>query len=117
MHRSLFQRNSTVDRSIEPRMFPVTAESRDVQRDASSTVAIRLTGRPISPVPFSKTLTNIHVRPVLVISRRADRRRQSEFVFDVVGPATGGLPVGPKAARAYVLLVAALAGVGPLVRV
>lgn len=66
----------------------------------------------------ARLLTDIHVRTVFVIGRRTHRGRgKRELVLDVVRPAARCLPVGPEAARANVLLVAALASVGSLVRV
>lgn len=62
-------------------------------------------------------LTDVHVRTVLVIRRRANGRGKGELILDIVRPATGRLPMGPKTARADVLLVAALAGVRPFVGV
>lgn len=62
-------------------------------------------------------LTDVHIRAVLVIRRRANGRGKGELILDIVRPATGRLPMRPKSARADVLLVATLAGVRPFVRV
>lgn len=63
-------------------------------------------------------LTDIHVRTILIIRWRTHGRCcERELVLDVIWPAACSLPVGSKAARTNVFFVAALAGVGPLVRV
>lgn len=66
---------------------------------------------------FLRHVSDVHVRTVLVIRRRANGRGKGELILDIVRPATGRLPMGPKTARADVLLVAALAGIRPFVGV
>lgn len=66
---------------------------------------------------FFRHISDIDIRTVFVIRRRTHCRGKSELVLDIVRSAARRLPVGSKATGADVLLVAALAGVGPLVRV